>query len=265
VVQACQPSVVCLQETKLAHITSVDVVAILGQHFSSFVFLPAQETRGGVLVAWQENCFRAISHRVLRHSVSVEFQAEGEQAWSFSGIYGPHRDTEKPGFLHELREVRSLCNGPWMLAGDFNMIYKPEDKNNNNVNWALMGRFSRFVNDLELKEIPLLGRKYTWSNGRESPTMIKLDRVLCTSDWEGMYPDCLLQSHASQMSDHCPLLLGLKDGIKGKRRFHFESFWFRLPGFAEIVASSWVEPVRNVGPLERISFKLKRLARALQS
>jgi hypothetical protein len=152
-----------------------------------------------------------------------------------------------------------------MLAGDFNMIYKPEDKNNNNVNWALMGRFSRFVNDLELKEIPLLGRKYTWSNGRESPTMIKLDRVLCTSDWEGMYPDCLLQSHASQMSDHCPLLLGLKDGIKGKRRFHFESFWFRLPGFAEIVASSWVEPVRNVGTLERISFKLKKLARALQS
>jgi hypothetical protein len=42
-----------------------------------------------------------------------------------------------------------------MLAGDFNMIYCSEDKNNENVNWTMMGRFHRFVNDLELKEIPL--------------------------------------------------------------------------------------------------------------
>lgn len=51
--------------------------------------------------------------------------------------------------------MRAICPGPWMLAGDFNMIYCSEDKNNENVNWTMMGRFHRFVNDLELKEIPL--------------------------------------------------------------------------------------------------------------
>jgi len=69
-----------------------------------------------------------------------------------------------------------------MIAGDFNMIYSSEDKNNDNVNRAMMGRFRRFVNDLELKEILLLGRRYTWSNERDSPTLVKLDRVLCTND-----------------------------------------------------------------------------------
>lgn len=88
----------------------------------------------------------------------------------------------------------------------------------------MMGRFRRFVNEMELKEIPLVGRRYTWSNERESPTLVKLDRVLCTNQWEDLYPDCLLQSQATELSDHCPLLLSLKYGAQGKKRFHFESF-----------------------------------------
>lgn len=145
------------------------------------------------------------------------------------------------------------------------MIYSLEDKNNDNVNRALMGRFRRFVNEMELMEIPLLGRRYTWSNERDSPTLVKLDRVLCTSDWEDIYPECILQSHATEMSDHCPLVLGLRDGVQGKRRFHFESFWTKLPGFLETVAASWEEPVQPCSPLQRLPIKLKRLTRALQS
>ena len=67
------------------------------------------------------------------------------------------------------------------------------------------------------------------------------------------------------MSDHCPLILGLCEGTVGKRRFHFESFWPRLPGFYKTVQRSWDEPVQASCPLERISIKLKQLARALQS
>ena len=126
-----------------------------------------------------------------------------------------------------------------MLAGDFNMIYCAEDKNNDNINRAMIGRFHRFANDLELKEIPLLGRRYMWLDEREAPTLIKLDRVFCTINWEELYPDCILQSHGSEISGHCPLVLGLRDGVRGKRRFHLESFWTKLPGFSDIVTTSW--------------------------
>jgi hypothetical protein len=54
-----------------------------------------------------------------------------------------------------------------VMAGDINMIYSAEDKNNANLNIMSMGSFRRMMNDLELKEIPLLGRRYTWSNERE--------------------------------------------------------------------------------------------------
>jgi hypothetical protein len=51
-----------------------------------------------------------------------------------------------------------------MLVGDFNLIYKDEDKNNANFNRAMMGHFRKLINYLSLKELPLHGRKYTWSN-----------------------------------------------------------------------------------------------------
>jgi hypothetical protein len=102
-------------------------------------------------------------------------------------------------------------------------------------------------------------------NERDSPTLVKLDRVLCTSDWEDIFPNCILQSQASEVSDHCPLLLGLREGVPGKRRFHFESFWTKLDGFHDAVEASWRELINSSCPLERISLKLKRLTKALQS
>ena len=73
------------------------------------------------------------------------------------------------------------------MLGDFNRIYKDEDKNNSNLNRAMMGRFRRLINDLSLKEIPLHGQKFTWSNLQDSPTLVKLDRVLCSVDWEQLF------------------------------------------------------------------------------
>lgn len=69
-----------------------------------------------------------------------------------------------------------------MLAGDFNLILKTEDKNNSNINRAMMGRFRRFLDDLALKEIPLHGRKYI--RGRTSKI------ILLWSDWT----ECCVQS-----------------------------------------------------------------------
>ena len=153
-----------------------------------------------------------------------------------------------------------------MIAGDFNLIYKDEDKNNANFNKAMMGRFRRFINDLALKEIPLHGRKFTWSNQQVFPTLVKLDRVLCTVDWEDRFPNCLLQSLASDDSDHCPLLLGLRDNnTQGRRRFHFESFWPKLDGFQEAVSASWTSVPAAPCPFITLARKFKATTTGLQS
>jgi hypothetical protein len=53
------------------------------------------------------------------------------------------------------------CHGPWLIRGDFNLICSEEDKNNQKLDRAMMGRFRRWINVLSLKEILLHGHQYT--------------------------------------------------------------------------------------------------------
>ena len=152
-----------------------------------------------------------------------------------------------------------------MIAGDFNLIFKDSDKNNANLNRVMMRRFRGLIEDLALKEIPLHGRKFTWYNHQETLVLVKLDRVLCSVDWELLFPNVLLQSAASQDSDHCPLLLGLRDNKSGKRRFHFESFWTKLDGFQEVVHSGWNAVIPVPCPFKTVELKLKETAKRLQA
>jgi hypothetical protein len=160
------------------------------------------------------------------------------------GVYGPHLDDKKLLFLQELRLVRSMCQGPWVIGGDFNLISRAEDKNNGNLDRAMKCRFRRLINELQLMELLMLGRRFTWSNKRSSPTLVRLDRVLYTSEWEDIFLDCLLQSTASLISDHCPLV---------------------LDGFIDEVASSWSQSDEATCPLQRFADKLSRLSQQLQS
>jgi hypothetical protein len=44
--------IVCISETKVAEVDEFYIAQCLGPSFDGFVFLPADETRGGVVMAW---------------------------------------------------------------------------------------------------------------------------------------------------------------------------------------------------------------------
>lgn len=41
------------------------------------------------------------------------------------------------------------------------------------------------------------------------------------TDWETLNPDYILHSQATELSDHCPLLLGFKVRVSGKKEVPF--------------------------------------------
>jgi hypothetical protein len=94
-----------------------------------------------VVVFWLHgDSLGAIGERHIdNHSASVQFCTEEGQAWWLTCVYGPQGNERKVQFLQELHEIRSICHRPWMIAGDFNLIYKAEDNNNGNYNTAMMG------------------------------------------------------------------------------------------------------------------------------
>lgn len=128
-----------------------------------------------------------------------------------------------------------------------------------------MGRFRRFVDKMEIKDIHLHRRNYTWSNQRRNPTLEKLDRVLVSVDWEAQAPNCFLQALSSNISDHSPVLLSTNAGFQGKPHFHFESFWPKLPDYQQAVQRGWHSDIPISDPFRRLDGLLLNVAKELQS
>jgi hypothetical protein len=76
----------------------------------------------------------------------MRHQVDGKKWW-LTVVYGPSNDVDKPTFLIELQDLAAFRLGPWLLTGDFNLIYRMADKNNENLNRRLMGQFHRLLND----------------------------------------------------------------------------------------------------------------------
>ena len=67
--------------------------------------------------------------------------------------------------------------------------------------------FNAIIQSLELRELELSGRQYTWASRCENPTFEKLDRVLTSTEWEHKYSLVMVQALTRVGSDHNPLLV----------------------------------------------------------
>ena len=164
-----------------------------------------------------------------------------------------------------MRGIRSLITGPWMIVNDFNLILQAQDKNNDLLNRRLMNKFRRVVDDLDLQEVHLNGRAFTWTSAKERPTLGRIDSIFVSIDWEHLFPDCFLRALPSTAFDHCPLLLSTVFHFGAKKNFWFESFWTKIEGFEEAVQIAWHCYPSISDPLRRLDFMLKSMGRALQS
>jgi len=73
VILSSNAEIVCLQETKIEHMNQRVFLSVFGSSYDKFVALPANGTRGGILIAWKSNTCQAIATRVDTFSVSVLF------------------------------------------------------------------------------------------------------------------------------------------------------------------------------------------------
>jgi endonuclease/exonuclease/phosphatase family metal-dependent hydrolase len=122
-------------------------------------------------------------------------------------------------FIQELHALKNVVKPAWLLLGDFNLIYLDQDKSNGRLNRRSMSRFQRALNHMEVQEIHLSGRRFTWSNEQRSPTMTRIDRAFCTIPWENLHSNLVLRPLSSSASDHCPLLLCPQDQNTGPPYF----------------------------------------------
>ena len=60
--------------------------------------------------------------------------------------------------------------------------------------------FNAVIDSLNLREIEMSGRKFTWANHLQNQTFEKLDRVLVCTDFETKYPLTTVNALTSERS-----------------------------------------------------------------
>jgi hypothetical protein len=181
-----------------------------------------------------------------------------------TSIYGPCHAEGKDQFIDWFGNIDMPEDTDWIIMGDFNFIRNPNDRNKQggNVNEMLM--FNDAISKLGLVELPLKGRKYTWSNMQRDPLLEKLDWVFTSSSWTVSYPSSFVYPLAKPVSDHVPCVVTIETKIPKAQIFRFENFWMHHSEFKEIVQAAWQIPTEYSDAAKRINAKLKNVRRGLK-
>jgi hypothetical protein len=100
---------------------------------------------------------------------------------------------------------------PLLLGGDFNILRSPNKKNNDNYDHRWPFLFNAIIDGLNLQELEMSGRQYTWANPLQPPIYEKLDIILMTTEWEQKISLSNVIALNHDISNHTPLLLNTRD------------------------------------------------------
>jgi hypothetical protein len=97
-------------------ICSSIVLETLGLDFDDYVYLPANGTHGGILLAWKSREIALTEPEVTPNTLMAKVCSPSHTStmtpWWLTVVYGPQGDTEKIEFLNEIRAVCGEIEGP---------------------------------------------------------------------------------------------------------------------------------------------------------
>ena len=130
VIKSQKADLVCLQETKIQEMLNGLVKSLGVGRCLEWGVLNSRGAARGVLVFWDNRVLKLEEMEVGKFTVSCRFKnCEDGFGWCFSGVYGPTAKYERKELWSELGAIRGLWNEPWCVAGDFNMIRFPYERN----------------------------------------------------------------------------------------------------------------------------------------
>lgn len=130
----------------------------------------------------------------------------------------------------------------WHVMGDFNVVRSFVERSGVSSSVEDEGRvlredFNHFIEELELIDLPLLGRKFTQYRPNGSG-MSRLDRFLLSESWLVQREGISQRDINKDVSDYCPIVLRCAALNWGPKPFRFRNFWLKHREFEEVVKRS---------------------------
>lgn len=259
--------VFCFQETKRQLFDSQFIRKFSPPGFDSFEFQPSMGASGGLITCWKSSAFSGQLIFQNNFAITIRLSAKhNRDSWLLTNIYGPCAHAGKRDFLRWFKQYDiNNADDNWLLVGDFNLMRKPENRNkpSGDVNEMLL--FNEAISSLGLVELPLYGRKYTWTNKQPSPLMERIDWFFTSSSWTTSFPDTSVSTLVMQTSDHWPCNITISTSIPRSQTFRFENFWLQHPDFLQVAQQGWQDPTNQVDSAKAITAKYKNLRKVLKS
>ncbi|XP_075109128.1 uncharacterized protein LOC142180921 [Nicotiana tabacum] len=183
-------------------------------------------------------------------------------------VYAKCDRTERIELWDTLYAMASDMTVPWLVGGDFNVIWDEEEKYGGlPVSLIEVDEFRHYINTCNLTDLGFKGSIFTWWNGRSEEDCIfkRLDRCFGNNELQQTFPGLEI-THLSKIgSDHCPMLL--KCDIETppiKKSFRFLNFWTKHETFKDVVKENWNVDF-SANPFYIFNYKLKKLKQALST
>ncbi|GMJ12398.1 hypothetical protein HRI_004909000 [Hibiscus trionum] len=255
---------VFIQESKVEQISDFDIMKLWPLHKVEYSCAPASGSAGGLISIWNSEVFSVSEkHCFGRFIATIGILTQSNTECGFVNVYAPSTDADKIKFLEELKQFLSARKIPWCLGGDFNLVLDPEEKMGFSCNLALINAFRSFVNEVGVRDLPLMGGKFTWSNHREHPTFVRLDRFLLSPDFELAFPGLIQKVLEKSLSDHKPIVLEIEKSEWGQKPFKCFNFWLNEEGFESTVCKI-MEDSKRSNPSIKIGGIMKNIKTAVK-
>lgn len=151
----------------------------------------------------------------------------------------------------------------WIVLGDFNLYRYPEDRYKPGADINDMYLFNEAINKLGIIELPLRGKRFTWTNKQHPPLLERLDWVFTSSCWTLSYPSAEVSTLFMETLDRVPCLVHISTTLPYALIFWFKNYWLLHDNFLEQVQSSWSTPPIHPN-LAKALTKFKNLRHSLR-
>ncbi|XP_016168392.1 uncharacterized protein LOC107610928 [Arachis ipaensis] len=225
-----------LIETKREIVTRYDVARIWGQDGAGWEYVESEGAAGGILLIWDESVFKLNNCYKGERWLYVEgVLVKSSFNCAFFLVYGAHDRDTKLKVWEELSYIARLCQVPSCYMGDFNEIVHVEERQGADGLSRSAEEFKAWIQDIELVDLPLNDRMFTWFRGRSCS---RIDRALVSLEWLEQFPETRIQGGPRGLSDHCPIILEDNKQRGGPRPFRSLDSWFTHEGFLRMAQRS---------------------------
>jgi exonuclease III len=230
-----------IQETKLEVVSDSVCYSLWGNNDWEWVSCPAVGNSGGILSIWRKSIGTLVFSIVGDGFVGVCLDLFVKQIRvCVINVYSKCHLVDKRRLWHDLlMSRRGFGDTLWCVVGDFNSVTDPIERRGvalvDGASHALeMREFNQFLEEMELVDVPLLGRQFTWFHPNGG-TMSRLDKMLLSFDWYALWGNPKVWVLDRDVSDHCPIILRYDEADWGPKPFRFNNFWLKNKHFKDLV------------------------------